>query len=201
MAIWKKLASTTLGSATDTLDSGTFAVNKFLYYEAFYSIPSSGAGDPLLQVNGETSDYSYQRSIDGGADSTNASTNSLINNSVAGATIFDQGYIINVSGKEKLAIIRSAYSATTGSGTAPNRREYTAKWTDTSEPITSIQINMGSGNLDADSEITVYGSEGSSSGGSPAVYPKLQDGSIYEEQDTGKIYIWKLSTNTWSEIT
>jgi hypothetical protein len=32
-------------------------------------------------------------------------------------------------------------------------------------------------------------------------YPKLQDGSIYEEQDTGKIYIWKLSTNTWSEIT
>ena len=32
-------------------------------------------------------------------------------------------------------------------------------------------------------------------------YPKLQDGTIYEEQDTGKIYIWKLSTNTWSEIT
>ena len=32
-------------------------------------------------------------------------------------------------------------------------------------------------------------------------YPKLQDGTIYEEQDTGKIYIWNLSTNTWSEIT
>ena len=33
MAVWKKLASATLGSAGDTLNSGTFAVNKFLYYE------------------------------------------------------------------------------------------------------------------------------------------------------------------------
>ena len=34
-----------------------------------------------------------------------------------------------------------------------------------------------------------------------SVYPKLQDGSIYEEQDTGKIYIWDLANNTWNEIT
>ena len=86
MAIWKKLANTTLGSAADTLNSGTFAVNKFLYYEAFYSY-ASGGNDPLLQFNGDTAtNYGYQRSIDGGADTTNSNTSSVINNAIAKKT-------------------------------------------------------------------------------------------------------------------
>ena len=62
--------------------------------------------------------------------------------------------------------------------------------------ITSIQINMGSGNLDANSEITVYGSEGTEI---PATVFYAIAGTIFEESDTGKHYMWD-GTDTWNEV-
>jgi len=195
MAIWKKLGSGTF--STNTISSGTFdfSGSENIYWTATYKLASS-AGDPLLTVNGSSDDYSYHRSIDGGADTNNPSTNSLINNSVADITCYDQGYIFNVSGKEKLVIVSSVYSASTAA--VPNRRQYGSKWSDNAV-ITSIQYTMGSGNFSS-GEIAVYGDNGVAGSETPAVIPLISNGALFEESDTGKIYMFD-GTDTWNEKT
>ena len=47
--------------------------------------------------------------------------------------------IWNVAGEEKQIIARSI-SSSTGAGTAPDRREILAKWTETTNQITSVKV-------------------------------------------------------------
>ena len=84
-----------------------------------------------------------------------------------------------------------------------------ATWNKVISSTTRDAITGGSGalisSLSDKSGITTYYPFTSLSGSTvtnmaTSVYPKLQDGSIYEEQDTGKIYIWDLANNTWNEI-
>ena len=194
--VWKKLGSGTYSG--DTLSSGTFDFgSENIYWQATYKFGSGG--DPLLHLNGVDtgSEYSYQRTIDGAADTSQTGQNNLINNATAtDVVIYDQGYIFNISDKEKLAIVDSAYSGTTGAGTAPNRRQYSAKWEDTSSAITSIAYVMDTGTFNLGT-ITVYGGGGTTT---PAVNPNLENGTIFITSDTNVHYMWNSSANTWNEV-
>ena len=88
---------------------------------------------------------------------------------------------------------------TLGAGTAPTRRENTSKWANTSAQITRIDfIDLGSGALiKAGSTITVWGADDQSS---TPFYPNIPNGTLFEESDTGKIYMWD-GTSAWNEMT
>ena len=83
----------------------------------------------------------------------------------------------------------------TGAGNAPKRKELTGKWSDTSEQITRVDaVNGGTGNFAVGSTVTVFGATGDT------VTDTTPDGSIFEETDTGKHYIWNATSDSWTEI-
>ena len=85
----------------------------------------------------------------------------------------------------------------TGSSNAPRRSESASKWANTSAQITSIQVinHYGSGaTFAAGSYITVFGDSGD------VTSDTTDDGTIFEENDSGKHYIWSATSDTWSEI-
>ena len=85
----------------------------------------------------------------------------------------------------------------TGAGNAPRRNEFVAKWTSKTAQITRIDfINNDSGSLDTVSTFTVWGADDQAS---TTTYPNLSNGTVFEEQDTGKIYMFD-GTDTWNEM-
>jgi hypothetical protein len=103
-------------------------------------------------------------------------------------------HIINKADKEKL-VMGEGISNTTGAGNAPDRREIIGKWANTSAQITSIKVKEnGSGSWDSGTTLTVFGASGDT------VNDTTDDGSIFEESDTGKHYIWNATSDSWTEI-
>jgi len=82
-------------------------------------------------------------------------------------------------------------SASTGAGTAPDRRETISKYSVTSNITVVNGLNSDVGDYVADSNVTVLGSDGTES-------ITVQDGAIYYDTDLNKEYV--LYNNTWTEI-
>jgi hypothetical protein len=197
---WQRLAHVELSSTGDTISSGTFTAKEYLKV-TIHAI-SSGGMDSRLYFNsdggsGGSSNYAWRVSKNGASDSTTASTYGI--NTEEGA--WDNAHynisIINKSDEEKLVIGEVGHdSDTTGSGTAPTRNEFVAKWANTSDQITTIAIkNIDSGNYASGSYITVWGAS------DDVVNDTTQNAAIFEETDTGKHQIWNSTTSTWTEIT
>jgi len=200
---WERLESGTF--STHTIDSGTFTAKEHLHVEVHFQNTSTVT---LMAFNGETSDanYSSRRSTNGASEGTyNSSSNPFDWGAYlgqGGSASTGGGFltcdIINREGEEKLC--NGEFTSSDSGNEAPVRTEFSFKWANTSAQITRIQMWSGSNSdtWDSGTVINVWGADDQAS---TPFYPKLQDGSIYEEQDTGKIYIWNLSTNTWSEVT
>ena len=160
---WERLAHVALSGAGDVLDSGTISAKKNL--RVIVNIINDGNAGSEVTFNSDTAEgnYASRRSSDGASDSTYAGS----------AIPFDYGFytgrgdtdqnryivmdITNISDKEKLVIGHLMVSGGAGSGNAPARTEFVAKWTNTSSQITSIQIkNNGTGSYDTGSSITVF---------------------------------------------
>ena len=155
---WAKLSSVTLGSANANLSSDTITANKFLFIP-YYAEATSGTPDLQITFNNDTgSNYSRRRSVNG-ASGTNSTSQSIINPAGSLVELFGMMYIINLSSEEKLVISFSARADTSGAGTAPNRREWVAKWVNTSNQITEVDLTSSSSTLTTNSNITVIGSD------------------------------------------
>ncbi len=156
---WQELASVDLSSgASDLLSSGTISAKKYLWVQ-FY-VKKSGSIVPEVSFNDSTgNEYAYRFSDNGASDGTPQVNKSAFRTSTDNTNSFVNMFIINNSGKEKLVIVHSSDVTTTGAGTAPSRREITAKWTGSSQ-ITKIDIdNVDSGNFDTASTMKVWGSD------------------------------------------
>jgi len=113
-----------------------------------------------INFNNDTStNYAVRQSVNGGADSTAVS---------GGVLDIWQGYkdefyvinVINISTEEKLFIGHVMEKNTTGAGNAPIRSEYIAKWANTSDAITEIDVtNNGTGDYAIDSNISAHGTD------------------------------------------
>ena len=156
---WEELASVELGSAGDTIDSGTISAKKYLWVQCAYK--ASGTVVANIRYNSDSgSNYSFR-------DNDNGSESTSINESRAGymgagsgsTTQFGNAFIINNSANEKLSIVHTINQNAAGAGTAPSRREHVAKWNNTSSQITSIQmVNTAGGSFDTGSIMKVWGS-------------------------------------------
>jgi hypothetical protein len=155
---WAKLGSVTLGSANSNLSSGTIDANKFIFIP-YYAEATSGTPDLQITFNNDTgSNYSRRRSVNGASDTTNTSQ-SNINPDGSLVELFGMMYIINLSSEEKLLFSFSGRADSSGASNAPNRREWVAKWANTSDQITEVDLTSSTSTLTTNSNITVIGSD------------------------------------------
>jgi hypothetical protein len=135
----------------------------------------SGVIIPSYQFNGDTgNNYAIRHNLNGGSEGTAASQGKIQwQNAGTADTNFGVGRINNLQGIEKL-VIQQGMKSDTGAGNAPNREQIVAKWANTSEQITTVNVmNTQSGDFAAGSEVVVLGCDN-------------------DEADTG--------TNFWQEL-
>ena len=188
MAIWKRLAHSTLSSSGDSITSGTFDACENL--KVIVDIKTTGDASPYYRFNGDSgSNYSERREINGGGDGGADNRSYLI--AGYGGTNLDAyvvSYITNKSNKEKMVYGHSV-KTTAGAGNAPDSRaELAGKWTNTSASITSIEVmNPDGGSLDTGSSLTVFGTGDVGTTDEKTTISDIPANTRYEEIDTRKI--------------
>jgi len=158
---WQELDRYTLSSgSSSSLDTGTFTTKPYMMILAEYNGHSS-ASTGGLRFNSDTgSNYARRQSTDGGADGTGTSETSILNgNGYASEYHFSTTFLNNSSSNEKLTMSHViSDGGSTGSGSAPRRREIVGKWANTSNNITSVQLFDRDGNsFQSVSEVVVLG--------------------------------------------
>jgi len=156
---WTELSSTTLTGSASTINSGTITAKKYLWIQLYAKQASSFSFEG--HFNGDTSsNYSARYSGNGGADTTSTFTK-FAGNFSGGGEYFLNAFVINVSNKEKLAIVHTSEMNASGAGTAPRRLEWVSKWVNTSSQITSIDFTKeaGMGDLQSGTALRVWGSD------------------------------------------
>ena len=154
---WKELGRTTLSSAGSSIDSGTFTAKDNIMVLG-HVIGAAAQPRMTFRFNSDSgSNYADRYSNNGGSDGTNTSASfiyaSEADQQQGGFVVMD---IINNSAQEKLCVGHSVRTDSTGAS-APSRYEYTGKWTNTSNQITSVQLNTHANNWNSGSEIVVLG--------------------------------------------
>ena len=159
---WEELASVELSSASDTLSSGTITAKKYLWVQTYVKA-TGGTVEPDSRFNGDSGgNYADRYSINGGSDGTGTSLTTGVRGLGCPYRAFFNDFIINNASNEKLVIRHAIYPPTSGSGSAPSRRETVGKWANTSNQITSIDWtdqSGGSAQMDTGSIIKVWGSD------------------------------------------
>ena len=157
---WEELASVDLsGGVADTLEC-TFTPKKYLWVQAFMQLDGSQIAG-VINFNGESSgsNYSRQRSNNGATGSNENGVNAIDVRGGEAKNRFENLFIINNASKHKL-VIGDMMVATAGTGTSgiPDKTEYVAKWTKTSEQINKITFsNADAGSYGTKSIIKVWG--------------------------------------------
>ena len=210
MASWVKLADVTNGSAHHELDTGDWANPdnyRYLYMQFWTSGTNSSGADLHCQFNGDTSSSNYQyrwaRTI---ATSMTDNSNATYDNIQLENADYDDGCFVTahiVNNKTTLKTLISKSVKIGGSATAstlPNCMETSGKWRNNSTSIKSIKVTTkqsnGTKDFNANSRLIVWGSDDTGT----ATYPNLPNGALFEESDTGKIYMWD-GTSAWNEMT
>lgn len=159
---WEELASVTTGSAGSTLQSGTITGKKYLWIQATYKNDSAADINALPRFNGDAgSNYTTRYFVNNGT-STSARTNRTWLDIESGSQRqkFCNMFIINNASTEKLCIFNQMDFGSSGSANAPNTWDGVAKWTNTSDQITSIEWDQrDAGNYAAGAELRVWGSD------------------------------------------
>ena len=192
---WSKNGTTTLSSAGDTVTISDLTATEFNVFLS-HVLNSSSINLDVTTDNNSNTDYAVRRSDNGAADGTDTSdTNmNIVGDGQQDAFIISYG--VNIDGEEKLFISNAVRRGTAGAASAPNRRESVSKvdTTTNSGQYTRIDINNSqTGDYDAGSNLTALN-------GDTTETVTLQDGTIFEESDTNKAYIWNSSTTTWTQL-
>lgn len=163
---WQELASVTLSSVGDDLDTGTFTAKKYLKIEFYSDGDGSGNSEvfPVIAFNNDTTqaNYAVRRS-------NNFATDSTFDNSHGGYGLYlgwgggddpEQctAYISNNSGYEKLYMgemnIRGNVNA------IGDYNQHCGKWKTTSGQINRINIRNGGGSqFSTNSYLKVWGAD------------------------------------------
>jgi hypothetical protein len=128
-------------------------------YYMYLSHYTSNADGQRIEINSDTgSNYSQRFSTNGASDSTGINQSNIVAGyGGSGLEEFNVGYIANKSDKEKLTqTFASSYGAS-GAGTAPNRRECTGKWANTSAAISSFDFKPATSTFQSGAEVVVLG--------------------------------------------
>jgi len=213
-ATWERLFSATLGSAATGMDTGVLAnggseaggtgilAREHLRIE-IRTTQGSTAHSLGARFNGDTgTNYPITRQTDNNTESGLTGYNYWYN--AYGGTSDVERYIVieilNKLNQEKLIMLDQIIALDFGVGNAPSRSEQGSKWANNAQ-ITDIELTAtdftGSDTFGTGTTMTIFGSDDQPS---TPVYPNLTNGTIFEESDTGKHYMFD-GTSTWNEIT
>jgi hypothetical protein len=160
---WEELASVNASGSSTNLSSGTITAKKYLWVQIYLEAASDLTTQLFTYNNDSASNYSQRSSRNGATDVTNTSIghgNVNITGHTNAKGLFYNGFIINNSANEKLAIYHGIGQNTAGAGTAPVRLENVHKWANTSSQITKIDVDQANSvNFGAGSIIKVWGSD------------------------------------------
>ncbi len=122
--------------------------------------PSSTAAQDITFSGNTNSVYARRASLNGAADSTGVSEASVGIGIGVSNNHFFMAYVCAIVGEEKLIILQYAEANTAGAGTAPNRREYVAKFVPSPDaPITAIKLDMSGQTYAVDSNLSALGTD------------------------------------------
>ena len=157
---WKEL-----GRVNASVGEVTGLADKRYLMVLGHHIQGSGNSGLGLQINGDTTAGHYPRRYSGnGATDAEPTTETTVfidtnGSTVSGKEWFTVSYIANKSDKEKLGIYDTVYNRNgLGSGQHPHRIKGVYKWTNTTNPISSIKFSDFNGTaMNSASEVIVLG--------------------------------------------
>lgn len=157
---WEELGRHTLSTAGTLLTVDNLPAKRHL--KLLINISSTG-GSTALNIrfnNDSANNYASRISDNGGADATGVSESSAtLANAATYATIsFDGEIHNNIAGVEKFIVGQRTHGAT-GASNAPSKAEYVAKWANTANQITRIDVARltGTGNYAVGAQLIVLG--------------------------------------------
>ena len=153
---WVEVGRFTASGAVSSMPVTSLSDKRYYMYLSHYT---SNADGQRIEINSDTgSNYSQRFSTNGGSDSTGTSQSNIVAGyGGSGLEEFNVGYIANKSDKEKLTqTFVSSYGAS-GAGTAPNRRECTGKFANTSAAISSFDFKPATSTFQSGAEVVVLG--------------------------------------------
>ena len=153
---WVEVGRFTASGAVSSMPVTSLSDKRYYMYLSHYT---SNADGQRIEINSDTgSNYSQRFSTNGASDSTGISQSNIVAGyGGSGLEEFNVGYIANKSDKEKLTqTFASSYGAS-GAGTAPNRRECTGKWANTSAAISSFDFKPATSTFQSGAEVVVLG--------------------------------------------
>lgn len=153
---WQEIGRTTLGSAGDTISVASLPVRQHIMIW-FYCI-GSGQLNNLLRFNNDSGANYAERFYSDGVVSANVSQTG-INLESGTTTARTAGYasVINIAAREKEIFLLSNASAN-GAANAPTHTQAMAKWANTADAITRIDlVNTGTGDFASGSYLVVLG--------------------------------------------
>ena len=153
---WVEVGRFTASGAVSSMPVTSLSDKRYYMYLSHYT---SNADGQRIEINSDTgSNYSQRFSTNGASDSTGINQSNIVAGyGGSGLEEFNVGYIANKSDKEKLTqTFASSYGAS-GAGTAPNRRECTGKWANTSAAISSFDFKPATSTFQSGAEVVVLG--------------------------------------------
>ena len=159
---WTELASTTISTTGDTFNTGTFTAKKYLWIQ--YYVTGTAPIRIFNRFGNGTVDtgnnYSTRRNINGTSEDTITTASGIAwIGANAAKSQFANLFVINNSANEKLVIGHLIDWATSGAGTAPNRKENVGKWTNTSNQANIFGIHNDDAGDITSGYIKVWGSD------------------------------------------
>jgi len=159
---WKYLGGNTLSGTSDNLTTGTIAAKKYLWMQGY--VKATGDVRMNLTFNNDTGSNQYIRTHQSnGAQSTSSTATSVDLHGSMKDLYFVNAYICNNASADSLMFydVVSVDGVDSNSAEIPNRIWGCAKWLDSSNQITEIDITNDNSGQDysAKSFIKVWGSD------------------------------------------
>ena len=195
---WHRLGVATLSSSSDNLTTDTISTPTNTINILSQQISTGGTfyeGKLRFGTNGvvrSTTDYNslYWYNFNSMNNSTFVGVSEwhIFNNS--GVHGFTVGFFANIDGKLKIGF----YTHKDSTGDRITMGVKLNTYTDQVDKVDLLDVSS--------SETFVSGSNLIVLGDEPnlTISVKLQDGTIFEETDTNKAYIWNASTSTWTQL-
>ena len=176
----------------DITDLTAYKFNQFMFHKI--QVTGNASMNQTFNNNSNTV-YARRGSSNGAADFTSTSGDHWNTGQDISGDEFIVQYTNSISGEEKLAIMFTVSESTSGATTAPARKEQVGKFVPSPDAdITRIDFNNDqAGDYDTGTNLSALT-------GDETETVSLQDGTIFEETDTNKAYIWSSSSQTWTQL-